>query len=345
MYNIKIKYDINIGDIFGDMEIIEYRGRTKNAGNKKYLVKCIVCGYTKEMKDSHIKAHVGTTHGRGCDKDITKIKIGELYNDMKIIKYIGKAGKSNNKKYLVECIVCGEEKEMKDSHIRDHIGTKHGRGCNHIKRKNDPLTIGNIVDDMKIIEHEVDRRRFKVKCTICGKEKYIHDSNLYNHRGSNHSTSCNRIEKLSSEHPALRNIYSSIIQRTTNPNNMVFIHYGGRGIKNKFKNFKHFIDTMADSYYEHVKQYGRNNTSIDRIDNDGDYSPENCRWATYKEQRANQRLLNTQKYFKATSPNGEVFISYSQQEFGRNNDLSPSSIGKCLHGKLPSHKGWKFEYI
>ena len=144
MLNIKIKHDIQIGEVYGDMQIIEYRGRTKN-GNKKYLVKCVMCGYEKSMKDSHIKAHNGTTHGRGCDKEKTKIKIGKIYGDMEVLKCIGRTDKSNNKSYLVRCVVCGEERIIKDSAIRSNKGTDHGRSCIHHSRKKNPLKVGDIV--------------------------------------------------------------------------------------------------------------------------------------------------------------------------------------------------------
>lgn len=46
---------------------------------------------------------------------------------------------------------------------------------------------------------------------------------------------------------------------------------------------------MYESYLEHVKKHGERNTTIDRIDSDGNYSKSNCRWATYKEQGRNQK--------------------------------------------------------
>jgi hypothetical protein len=72
-------------------------------------------------------------------------------------------------------------------------------------------------------------------------------------------------------------------QRCGDPNNKRFADYGGRGIRvcARWREFANFYSDMgprpSDVY------------SIDRINNDGNYEPSNCRWATAKEQRANQR--------------------------------------------------------
>ena len=82
--------------------------------------------------------------------------------------------------------------------------------------------------------------------------------------------------------------WSGAKNRCNNPKNKDYIHYGARGIKfsERWDKFENFLADMGE------KPEG---LTLDRIDNNGNYEPGNCRWATYSQQNSNQRKRNIEK--------------------------------------------------
>lgn len=145
------------------------------------------------------------------------------------------------------------------------------------------LTVIEEVDRYKEPNGKVSRM-FLCKCT-CGRTKIANGRHL--RRGSPVSCGMCKIATISKSGRmkygnTVYNIWSAMKHRCTNKSNKSYTRYGGRGI------------TVCDEWMESLDAFVRDmgcpppGLSLDRIDNDGHYCKENCRWVTPKQQRANQ---------------------------------------------------------
>ena len=102
----------------------------------------------------------------------------------------------------------------------------------------------------------------------------------------------------------LYRVWIDMRQRCRNPKNAAFDSYGGRGITvcDEWDSFQKFFDWANKNGYNNTLQ-------LDRIDNDGNYEPTNCRWADRGTQSANTKKIrknNTSGYRGVTLKKGAI---------------------------------------
>lgn len=155
------------------------------------------------------------------------------------------------------------------------------------------------------------------KCD-CGNTNIVTGKDLRS--GRTKSCGCLRV-KHGCEKTKLYNVWHNMKSRCYNPTSAPFKDYGGRGItvceewRNDFIPFRDW--SFSNGYAEGL--------SLDRIDNDGPYSPENCRWVSMKEQCNNRRNNHFLNY------NGETHTLASWAEL---KGMSPATLRRRIfvHG-------------
>lgn len=161
------------------------------------------------------------------------------------------------------------------SWLEDNVGKKFGK-----------------IYTKEIVRGKGQRPKYLCVCD-CGKEKLIDVSSVK--RGadscgcftSQKITNSNRVHGMS--RTKIHSIWKAMKQRCLNPKNQRYKDYGGRGISicNSWLDFQNFYKDVGD-YPERM--------SLDRIDNNKGYSPENCRWATYTQNANNTRKSTSVEY-------------------------------------------------
>lgn len=139
----------------------------------------------------------------------------------------------------------------------------------------------------------------------CGRTHYVTSSHLRAKRVK--SCGCLRPARHGGKGTRAYDIWRAMIDRCTCSTNKSWRAYGGRGIR--------VCDRWRNSFPAFLEDMGHppHGLSIDRIDNDGDYAPGNCRWASPKEQARNTRRSILITYLGRTQS-----LAAWAEEFGAN---------------------------
>ena len=189
-----------------------------------------------------------------------------------------------NKKWLCKC-ECGNEVLVYDQSLKR--GVMVSCGCH----KKAPDIIGHRFGRLTVMYQVTDspdaKARWLCQCD-CGNGAVMKMSGLKKSKVP--SCGCYTREQSAiratthglTDSP-IHKVWSDMRERCNNPKNKSYPDYGGRGIKvdPRWEDFENFHNDMIGTYEPGLE--------LDRIDNDGPYSPENCRWVTHLENCRNKR--------------------------------------------------------
>ena len=224
----------------------------------------------------------------GRFKDLTGLKFGRL-------TVIERVGSNKHKEAVWKCrCECGNFCDIGSYCLKS--GHTQSCGCLHNEITSEKFLedlIGQKFGRLTVIERSENkggRTAWKCRCD-CGNESVVVATNLK--RGKVNSCGCLNKEKLHerSKHgmkgTPIYGVWRNIKNRCLNSNVKKYEDYGGRGIKicdEWIDNFQAFYD-----YVSKLEHYGEEGYTLDRINNNGNYEPNNLRWADKKTQARNKR--------------------------------------------------------
>lgn len=209
--------------------------------------------------------------------------------------------------------------------------------------------IGDIHGCRKLIDifyDDVNKRKMaSTECIHCESIKNMRLSDF----ASNIAVSCKcQNIKHGMNRTKIYNVYANIKYRCYNNNHHEFHNYGGKGIvmcnewlgENGFANFYEWA--LNNGYKEGL--------TIDRLDSDRNYEPDNCQWITRSENTIkSNKICQHRKADKGTyygiSPNGDYYEFDNASQFSKEHELNPNMVRRIANGNGKEHKKWRFGFV
>ncbi len=209
---------------------------------------------------------------------------------------------------------------------KDIVGKKYGS-----------LTVMD--DFIRVYTKYGTKIKFLCRCD-CGCEAYYYRDSLQRRKVKY----CKKCRPIGIRHSKLYHIYHGIKQRCYNPNIPWYEIYGGKGVKM----CKEWLDSF-DAFRDWSLSNGyKEGLSIDRLNSDGDYCPENCEWVTLSVNSARSNFGRQQIFTKlldvyAILPDGSKCPITNIRKFAEEHSLIASSVYAALHGRInPLYHGYYF---
>lgn len=280
----------------------------------------------------------------GLNMGRPKINLNEKKFGKLTVLYEDKENTQRDTYWICEC-ECGTIRSFNGCRLRN--GDTKSCGCGMYERPKPPpkeYTKNDFINFIPIERTgEISNNCYvwRFKCKNCGNDEYyaVPSKIKYN-------KFCNVCKKEAwvkhgMYESRLYRIFSGMKRRCYNENSKSYIHYGMRGIRickewlNEESGFLNFYEWSIKNGYS-------DDLTIERIDVNSDYCPENCTWVTNKKQQQN-RTDNV--FFVAVSPIGHVYCEKCLTEFARKVGLTKNMVFNYIYGKQVECHGWNFKRI